>query len=77
MWQSGDLSALETLTPLVYEELRKLVRSHLIFKRPDTPYPARAAKWKDNPAIASRYAMNCQTCHGEGQLPLDIAPLRK
>ena len=28
-WQDGDLSALEELTPLIYDELRKLGRAHL------------------------------------------------
>jgi hypothetical protein len=44
---------------------------------PNTPYAARAAKWKQNPAIASRGAMNCQTCHEEGQLAVRIAALGK
>lgn len=35
-WQGGDSSALETLTPFIYEELRKLGRSHL-GRHPATP----------------------------------------
>jgi RNA polymerase sigma factor (TIGR02999 family) len=34
-WRDGDLAALEQLVPLVYDELRKLARSHLRRESPD------------------------------------------
>jgi RNA polymerase sigma factor (TIGR02999 family) len=34
-WKTGDSSALETLLPLVYDELRKLARHYLASERPD------------------------------------------
>ena len=34
-WRGGDLAALEQLVPLVYDELRKLARSHLRRESPD------------------------------------------
>jgi len=34
-WRDGDLTALEQLVPLVYDELRKLARSHLRRESPD------------------------------------------
>ena len=33
-WSEGDQSALETLTPLVHEELRRLARHHMKGERP-------------------------------------------
>jgi RNA polymerase sigma factor (TIGR02999 family) len=34
-WSTGDRSALDQLTPLVYEELRRLARRHMSRERPD------------------------------------------
>jgi len=34
-WQSGDREALDALTPLVYDELRRLAKSYLRRERPD------------------------------------------
>ena len=34
-WSQGDSKALEALTPLVYEELRRLARNYLRQERPD------------------------------------------
>ncbi|MFL6414065.1 MAG: sigma-70 family RNA polymerase sigma factor [Bryobacteraceae bacterium] len=34
-WRSGDREALDALTPLVYDELRRLARSYLRRERPD------------------------------------------
>ena len=34
-WSSGDQSALEELTPLVYEELRRIAHHHMVGARPD------------------------------------------
>jgi RNA polymerase sigma factor (TIGR02999 family) len=34
-WRGGDAKALESLIPLVYDELRSLARSHLRRERPD------------------------------------------
>lgn len=34
-WETGDADALEKLIPVVYQELRKLARSHLRLERPD------------------------------------------
>jgi RNA polymerase sigma factor (TIGR02999 family) len=36
-WRDGDVAALEQLLPLVYDELRKLARSHLRRENPDQP----------------------------------------
>lgn len=35
LWRSGDEDALHRLLPLVYEELRRIARSHLRRERPD------------------------------------------
>src|SRR3954454_13623299 len=34
-WRSGDREALDALTPLVYDELRRLARAYLRRERPD------------------------------------------
>jgi len=34
-WRGGDKSALDSLLPLVYDELRRLARHHLKLERPD------------------------------------------
>ena len=41
-WSQGDESALEKLTPYVYEELRRLARSYLRNERPDHTLQATA-----------------------------------
>lgn len=41
-WQSGDPRALEQLTPLVYEELRRLARRYMSRERPDHTLQATA-----------------------------------
>jgi RNA polymerase sigma factor (TIGR02999 family) len=41
-WSQGDESALEQLTPYVYEELRRLARSYLRNERPDHTLQATA-----------------------------------
>ena len=33
-WREGDKSALERLTPIVYQNLRRLARRHLVMERP-------------------------------------------
>jgi hypothetical protein len=35
---------------------------------PNTPYEARARKWKENPELASRTTIACMTCHDAGKL---------
>ena len=32
-WRAGDKSALDTLTPIVYQDLRRLARRHLLAER--------------------------------------------
>jgi DNA-directed RNA polymerase specialized sigma24 family protein len=34
-WSNGDQKALDRLTPLVYDELRRMARSYLRNERPD------------------------------------------
>src|SRR5215471_14365441 len=41
-WSKGDHAALEQLMPMVYEELRRLARSHLRRERPDHTLQATA-----------------------------------
>lgn len=41
-WSHGDESALEKLTPYVYEEMRRLARSYLRNERPDHTLQATA-----------------------------------
>jgi len=33
-WNEGDQSALEKLTPIVYDELRRMARQHMAYERP-------------------------------------------
>ncbi|MDQ2775423.1 MAG: hypothetical protein M3Y57_10985 [Acidobacteriota bacterium] len=47
----------------------------IVEKLPDTPYAARAKKWKENPEIASRTSIICQTCHEPGRLAVRTATL--
>jgi hypothetical protein len=49
----------------------------LIEKLPNTPYAARARKWRDNPEIAPRTSIICQTCHEPGRLTVRTAALAK
>ena len=35
---------------------------------PNTPYEARARKWKENPELAGRTTIACMTCHEDGKL---------
>jgi hypothetical protein len=44
---------------------------------PGTPYEARARKWKDNPELAARISLACQTCHDPGRLAARQASLAK
>jgi hypothetical protein len=44
---------------------------------PGTPYEARARKWKDNPELATRTSLACQTCHEPGRLAARQASLAK
>jgi RNA polymerase sigma factor (TIGR02999 family) len=41
-WRNGDQQALEKLTPLVYDELRRLARNYLRRERPDHTLQATA-----------------------------------
>ena len=49
----------------------------IIEKLPDTPYAARARKWRDNPEIAPRTSIICQTCHEPGRLAARTAALAR
>jgi hypothetical protein len=42
----------------------------------DTPYAARARKWKQNPELAARSSVTCQTCHDAGRLEARRAELK-
>jgi tetratricopeptide (TPR) repeat protein len=44
---------------------------------PGTPYEARAQKWKENPDLATRTSLVCQTCHEPGRLAARQAALAK
>jgi hypothetical protein len=44
---------------------------------PGTPYEARARKWKENPELAARTSLACQTCHDPGRLAAQQAALVK
>jgi tetratricopeptide (TPR) repeat protein len=44
---------------------------------PNTPYEARARKWKENPGLASRTSLVCMTCHDAGKLEAQRAALSK
>ena len=49
----------------------------IIALMPDTPYGARAKKWKDDPKLAARTAIGCQSCHEPGRLAARTAELGK
>ncbi|MEO8028555.1 MAG: hypothetical protein ABI823_18885 [Bryobacteraceae bacterium] len=42
-----------------------------------TPYASRAAKWKENPAVAAKTSLVCQSCHDGGRLEPTLARLQK
>jgi len=42
-----------------------------------TPYAARAQRWKDDPTVAARTSLVCQSCHEEGRLEPRMAALSK
>jgi hypothetical protein len=42
----------------------------------NTPYEARARKWKENPDLASRTSVACQSCHEPGRLAARKAALQ-
>jgi hypothetical protein len=47
----------------------------ILEKLPGTPYAARAQKWKEQPEIAGRTGLICQTCHEPGRLAPRMAAL--
>jgi hypothetical protein len=49
----------------------------IIEKLPDTPYAARARKWKGSPEMVPRTSIICQTCHEPGRLTARIAALAR
>jgi hypothetical protein len=49
----------------------------IIALMPDTPYAARAKKWKEDPQLAARSAIGCQSCHEPGRLAARTAALGK
>ena len=49
----------------------------ILEKLPGTPYAARAQRWKDQPELAARTSMLCQTCHEPGRLAARTAALPK
>ena len=42
---------------------------------PNTPYEARARKWKENPKLAASTTIACMTCHDAGKLEARRAAL--
>lgn len=51
---------------------------NLIIERlPNTPYAQRARRWRDNPEIAPRTSIICQTCHEPGRLAVRTAALAR
>ncbi len=44
---------------------------------PGTPYASRAQRWKDDPSVAARTSLVCQSCHEEGRLEPRMASLAK
>jgi len=42
----------------------------------NTPYEARAKRWKENPEMAARTSVTCQSCHDAGRLTARIAALK-
>jgi hypothetical protein len=42
----------------------------------ETPYATRAKKWKENPLLAGRSSVTCQTCHDAGRLEARTAELK-
>jgi hypothetical protein len=49
----------------------------ILEKLPGTPYAARAQKWRDQPELAARTSIVCQTCHEPGRLAARTAALPK
>ena len=49
----------------------------ILEKLPGTTYATRAQKWKDQPELAARTSMLCQTCHEPGRLAARTAALPK
>jgi hypothetical protein len=49
----------------------------IIALMPDTPYGARAKKWKEDPQLAARTSIGCQSCHEPGRLAARTAALSK
>jgi hypothetical protein len=48
---------------------------NIIAMLPNTPYEARARKWKESPEMASRTTIACLTCHDSGKLATTRAAL--
>jgi hypothetical protein len=46
----------------------------IIATLPDSPYAARARKWQENPALASKSTLTCMTCHEPGRLANQPSP---
>jgi hypothetical protein len=42
---------------------------------PNSPYEARAKKWKENPELSARSSIVCMTCHDAGKLEARKAAL--
>jgi hypothetical protein len=49
----------------------------ILEKLPGTQYATRAQRWKDQPELAARTSMLCQTCHEPGRLAARTAALPK
>jgi len=59
-WRSGDATALDSLIPLLYGELRKLARAYLRRERPDHTLQSAALVHEAYVRLAGDASLNCQ-----------------
>jgi len=59
------------------EERSKTYLARIVKDLPGTPYEARAKKWIEQPELAARGSLACQTCHESGRLENRLAAMQK
>lgn len=59
-WRDGDAAALNSLIPLLYEELRKLARAYLRRERPDHTLQSAALVHEAYVRLAGKESLECQ-----------------
>jgi len=59
------------------EERAKTYLAKIVKDLPGTPYEARAKRWMEQPELASRSSLVCQTCHEPGRLENRLAAMQK